>query len=90
MELEQVTRATDPSGERMLQMKWENSDATDLVPAKEATVKHPQIVIYFYEKKLTWHHPQRMMTKTTRIKHLSHLTVGFKWGKGGILLVLTP
>lgn len=39
----------------MLQMKWENSDATDLVPTKEAKVKHPQIVIYFYEKKLMWH-----------------------------------
>lgn len=49
-----ILDATDSSGELMFLMKWSGTDEAELVPAKEANIICPQIVIKFYEQCITW------------------------------------
>jgi len=51
---EEILGATETSGEVHFLIKWKNVNDAELVPSKVANVKIPQMVIAFYEARLTW------------------------------------
>ncbi|XP_042540403.1 chromobox protein homolog 3-like [Dipodomys spectabilis] len=57
LEPEGIIDVKQSSGGLMFVMKWKGSDETELVPAKEANVKCPQMVIAFYEERISWNSP---------------------------------
>lgn len=63
---ERILGATDIDGELMLLVKWQNTEEADLVPAKQANVMCPQLVIQFYEERLTWQTDEDTVSATKK------------------------
>ncbi|KAG5347670.1 CBX5 protein, partial [Acromyrmex charruanus] len=54
LEADKILGSADDNGKLMYLMQWKGTDAVDMVSASEANAKCPQIVIRFYEERITW------------------------------------
>ncbi len=54
LEAEEIVGATEDGGRLMFLIKWKGANQTDIVLAKDANLKCPQVVIRFYEERLAW------------------------------------
>lgn len=52
---EDILGATEENGQILFLIKWKEAETPELVYATEANTAIPQMVIKFYESKLTWH-----------------------------------
>ena len=54
LQAEKIIGATIKDDRLFFLIQWNGCDDVDLCPAKEANVQCPQVVIKFYEDRLTW------------------------------------
>ena len=54
LDAETITGATFDTGQIFFSVKWKDTDICDIVPAQEANIKIPELVIQFYEDRMEW------------------------------------
>ena len=54
LEAEKILDATFDTGQIFFLVKWKDSELSDIVPAREANIRIPEMVIQFYEDRMEW------------------------------------